>query len=219
MLVPLGADGSTAIASRPERLDLLGTVVDTTGLQVDRWNVSAAALDASGAISDPVQVTAVVDRVAPAVHVVAPPLSLPWPFAATLHGTTDAGASVSLSGALPVVAGSDGSFELPAQLAPWPQTLEVSAVDPAGNTTVGEVSVMGGADLQGLPWPAIGAVAVLIGALLSSMRGVRRQRPVAGTAATAGTVVAARSGHVSDLDAEHGAVIEELSSGRIRPGD
>ncbi len=32
---------------------------------VDRWLVTAATLDAAGAISDPVQVTAEVDRVAP----------------------------------------------------------------------------------------------------------------------------------------------------------
>ena len=67
---------------------------------------------------------------------------------------------------------------------------------------------MGGADLQGVPWPAIGALLVLIGAGLSSIRGVRRRRP----AVTAVNPVGASDG-------DHVAVIEELSSGRIGSRD
>lgn len=202
-----GTNGATP-SSQPDQFDLRGSVLAPDGVVVDRWIVTAAALDASGSISDPVQATAVVDLAPPALRLVAPPLSPPWPFAATLHGTTEVGSSVSLPGASPVVAGFDGSFALPAQFAPWPQTFEVTAVDAAGNATVEQVSVMGGADLQGLPWPAIGALIVLLGAGLSSMRGVRRRRPASGPARPAAA-----------LDADHGAVIEELSSGRIRSGD
>jgi hypothetical protein len=70
---------------------------------------------------------------------------------------------------------------------------------------------MGGADLQGVPWPAIGALLVLIGAGLSSVRGVRRRRP----AVSAGNPV----NPVGAPDADHVAVIEELSSGRIGSRD
>ena len=111
---------------------------------------------------------------------------------------------MSLPGASPVVAGPDGSFELPTQLAPWPQTLQVSAVDPAGNVTVSEKSIMGGADLQDVPWPVVIAVVVIAAAFVSSMRGIRPQR-------------AAR--FPSTPAAEEFAVIEDLPSGRMPPDD
>jgi hypothetical protein len=152
-----------------------------TGTLADRWTVTIAALDPSGALSDPVQATAILDRTAPPLTMETPMLTPPWPFGATLHGSSEAGASVSLPGAVAVSAGPDGSFELPAQLAPWPQTLEVTAVDLAGNKAVSKVSVMGGADVRGLPWAAIGAVVLLIGVVLSSIRGVRRRQPAAGS--------------------------------------
>ena len=68
---------------------------------------------------------------------------------------------------------------------------------------------MGGADLQGVPWPAIGALLVLIGAGLSSIRGVRRRRPAVSPAVNP----------VGASDGDHVAVIEELSSGRIGSRD
>ena len=178
------------------------------GTPVDSWIVTAAALDATGTLSDPVQASASIDTVAPSVSLDAPPLSLPWPFGTTLHGRSEAGASVSMPNASSVVVGSDGSFELPTQLAPWPQAIEVTVTDPAGNVGTGHVTAMGGADLQGVPWPAIGALLVLIGAGLSSIRGVRRRRP----AVTAVNPVGASDG-------DHVAVIEELSSGRIGSRD
>ena len=107
-----------------------------------------------------------------------------------------------------MVVGSDGSFELSTQLAPWPQAIEVTVTDPAGNVGLGHVTAMGGADLQGVPWPAIGALLVLIGAGLSSIRGVRRRRPALSPASPVGAA-----------DGDHVAVIEELSSGRIGSRD
>ena len=107
--------------------------------------------------------------------------------------------------------GSDGSFELPTQLAPWPQAIEVTVTDPAGNVGLAHVTAMGGADLQGVPWPAIGALLVLIGAGLSSVRGVRRRRPAVSAANPVNPVGAP--------DGDHVAVIEELSSGRIGSRD
>jgi len=164
-----------------QRFDLPTHIQAVTGTLADRWTVTIAALDPSGALSDPVQATAILDRTAPPLTMETPMLTPPWPFGATLHGSSEAGASVSLPGAVAVSAGPDGSFELPAQLAPWPQTLEVTAVDLAGNKAVSKVSVMGGADVRGLPWAAIGAVVLLIGVVLSSIRGVRRRQPAAGS--------------------------------------
>ncbi len=201
-----GAGGTPSSTSW--RFDLLGNVRTPEGASVESWIVTAAALDATGTVSDPVQAAASIDRVAPAASIDAPPLSLPWPFGTSLHGRTEAGASVSLPGASPVVVGSDGTFELPTELAPWPQAIEVTVTDPAGNVGVGHVTAMGGADLQGVPWPAIGALLVLIGAGLSSIRGVRRRRPAPSAVNPTATP-----------DGDHVAVIEELSSGRIGSRD
>ena len=51
-----------------------------------------------------------------------------------------------------------------------------------GQRGLAHVTAMGGADLQGVPWPAIGALLVLFGAGLSSVRGVRRRRPAVSAA-------------------------------------
>jgi hypothetical protein len=202
-----GRAGGTP-SSTSWRFDLLANVRTPEGVSVENWVVTAAALDATGTLSDPVQASASIDRVAPSASLDAPPLSLPWPFGTTLHGRTEAGASVSLPNASPVVAGSDGAFELPTQLAPWPQAIEVTVTDPAGNVALGHVTVMGGADLQGVPWPAIGALLVLIAAGLSSIRGARRRRPAVDAVSPVGAP-----------DGDHVAVIEELSSGRIGSRD
>ena len=82
---------------------------------------------------------------------------------------------------------------------PWPQTVEVTAVDPSGNATSTRASVMGGLDLRQLPWPAILAVTVIVAVALSSLRGGRRVRPEVSV-----TVLS---------DDDHLPVIEELSSG------
>jgi hypothetical protein len=210
LIVPgsLGTEGGGSPSSTSSRYDLRSTVVTPEGTPVESWIVTAAALDAMGTLSAPVQAAASIDTVAPSVSLDAPPLSLPWPFGTTLHGRSEAGASVSLPGASPVVVGTDGSFELPVQLAPWPQAIDVTVTDPAGNIGLGHVTAMGGADLQGVPWAAIGAVLVLIGAGLSSIRGARRRRPAVGAVNPAGAP-----------DGDHVAVIEELSPGRIGSRD
>jgi hypothetical protein len=102
---------------------------------------------------------------------------------------------------------ADGTFALPVQLAPWPQDLAVRAVDPAGNESSTKASVMGGFDVRGLPWPAIGVVVVLLAVFLSSLRGVR-----------SGSVRQARPVAVEGND-ENATVIEELSVGRIERRD
>ena len=101
-----------------------------------------------------------------------------------------------------LVTSSNGTFEVPVQLAPWPQTIDVVARDEAGNETAASASVMGGVDIRGLPWPAIGVVLVLIAVFLSSIRGVR------------GAPKQVRAIAV-DVDDENTTVLEELSSGRI----
>lgn len=50
----------------------------------------------------------------------------------------------------------------------------MTAVDPFGNETTGTVSLVGGVDYRVLPWPAILAVVLLLGAAASAVRGSRR---------------------------------------------
>jgi hypothetical protein len=100
-----------------------------------------------------------------------------------------------------VTLADDGPFEVRTQLAPWPQTLEVTAVDQSGNTTTTRVSVMGGVDLRKLPWPEIAAVTIIAAVLVSSLRGGRHDPSVA--VAMAGA------------DGDHMPEIEELGEGPV----
>jgi hypothetical protein len=145
----------------------------------DRWSVSAVALDARGVPSAVTRITVVHDTTAPVLTLdEAPFLSPPWPFEAKITGTSEPGATVRLGDGAQVVADATGAFAFGTRLAPWPQTLEAVAVDPSGNRTPASISVMGGIDLRGFPWPAIAAVAILIAVLLSSLRGTKRVRRV-----------------------------------------
>jgi hypothetical protein len=192
-----------------DRLMLAPNVMNQDGTIAKQWTVTIAALDATGTLSTPVQATAVVDVENPVTKLDTPTFSAPWPFTATMHGTSEPGASVSLTtgAGSPVVVRADGTFDLPVQLAPWPQDVGVLAIDPAGNESRTKASVMGGVDLRGLPWPAIGVVVVLAGVFLSSLRGVR-----------SGGVRQIRQIAV-DVNDENATVIEELSVGRIERRD
>jgi hypothetical protein len=200
VMTGFGSGGGTEV------LDLRTTSNGSETGPVSRWVVTFASLDPSGTLSTPVQRTAVIDNEAPPLRVDVPLTSAPWPLTGSLHGVSEPGATISLVGGPIVTAGPDGAFDVPVQLAPWPQAFDLTARDEAGNETASSVSVMGGVDVRGLPWPAIGVVLVLVAVFLSSVRGVRsapRQvRPIA-----------------VDVDDENATVIEELSVGRIDRGD
>jgi hypothetical protein len=173
---PNGATASFDIRSLPS----------SEGLRLDRWLVDVAQLDSLGDVAGPVRVAALFDDSPPAVSVAAPFLSPTWPLTATLHGTSEAGAKVRVRSGEPVIADADGSFAIDTPLAPWPQTIEVTATDTFGNATTTTVSAMGGIDVRELPWIAIASASFLLAAVLTSLRGVRRSRPAgaAGTFAT-----------------------------------
>ena len=173
--LPPSSDGGSG--TRVQQIDLRTQMADPEGGLVDRWMITVAALDATGALSEPVQGTALYDVAAPALDAGTPSVTPPWPFTAGLRGTSEPGVSVSLRGGEAVTVGPTGAFELPTQLAPWPQTLEVTAVDLAGNETTKELSIMGGIDIRPLPWPAMLVGLLLVGVVLSSLRGVRGTRP------------------------------------------
>ncbi len=126
-----------------------------------------------GEVAGPVRGTIVRDLSGPSLTLDAPFLSLPWPMAATVHGRSEPGVEVRGASGGPVNTDRRGRFELRTQLAPWPQTLELTAVDESGNVTVGRFSLVGGVDYRAFPWGAILAVTLLLGAVLSAGRGSR----------------------------------------------
>jgi hypothetical protein len=135
------------------------------------WLATAVALDALGRPTAPVSVIAAFDRTPPLIALDVPLLNPPWPFDASIGGTSEPGASVRLADARPVTVDEDGRFSLPTQLAPWPQTIVVTAVDPSGNTSTATISVMGGLDISQVTGPAVLAVGVFVGGVLSMIRG------------------------------------------------
>jgi hypothetical protein len=197
--------GDTAVADTGSvDFEIRAIVSDVNGLPAESWGVMVATLDSVGAVSDPVSATVVWDVVAPTVTAETPLVTAPWPFEGSIHGTSEAGAQVRTGGGPPVVVGSDGSFDLGVQLAPWPQTIELTSTDPSGNVGTAEVSVMGGVDLRQFPWPAIGTVLIIVAVFASSLRGRRGVQQIA---------------TIEVADGEHLPVIEELSAGRIPPRD
>ena len=165
--VPRGASASFDVRSLP-----LGD-----GSRADRWVMDAAQIDALGNSGGPIRETVILDVSAPALAVDPPLLSPTWPVNATLHGRSEAAARVRLGEGEPVQADANGAFEVKTPLAPWPQTLELSATDAFGNATTSRVSVMGGIDVRQLPWPAMLTITFLLGAVVTTMRGARRGGP------------------------------------------
>ena len=172
------------------------------GSRLDRWMVDVAQLDALGDIAGPARVAALFDDTAPTLTIEAPLLAPVWPLRATLHGSSEAGSKVRVGPGAPVVADANGAFAIDTPLAPWPQTIELTATDAYGNVTTETVSAMGGVDVRQLPWVPIVSVTFLLAALLTSLRGVRHDRP-----AVAGATLATEEQPVPE--------IEELSTSRL----
>jgi hypothetical protein len=166
--VPAGAesgrDGSFIHVSLPRGPD---------GAPAERWTVTIAQLNDWGEVAGPVRSSIVSDLSGPTLTIDPPFLSLPWPLAATVHGRSEPGVEVTGATGGPVKADRRGRFELQTELAPWPQTVELTAIDESGNVTVGRFSLVGGIDYQAFPWGAILVVVLLVGAVLSTGRGSR----------------------------------------------
>jgi hypothetical protein len=174
--VPATSVVASGKATGLNRVDL--SIFDpVTMIQTDSgtWAVTVGVLDPLGRMSDPVRAIAVYDAKAPPLSLEPPFLSAPWPFQASVGGTSEAGASVRLGNDPPVTADGQGGFQIPAQLAPWPRTLEVMATDPSGNVTTATISVMGGLDVRQVSWPPIVALAILVAAIVNSARGGSRR--------------------------------------------
>lgn len=165
-----GRDGSFVHVS------LVG-VPTADGEPAERWTVTIAQVNEWGEIAGPVRGTIVRDSSGPSLTLDVPFLSVPWPMEATVHGRSEPGVEVRGGNGGSVTADRRGRFELKTQLAPWPQTVELVAIDESGNTTTSQFSLLGGVDYRAFPWAAIVAAALLLGAILSAGRGttVRRE--------------------------------------------
>ena len=154
----------------------LGDVELPDGLPPSRWIVTIAQINDWGEIAGPVRQTIELDADGPSLVIEIPFLSAPWPLEATIHGRSEPQISVLGGSAGTVATDRRGRFELRTQLAPWPQTLELTAVDETGNRTIRRFTVVGGVDYRSFPWAAILAVALLVGAILSTGRGISTTR-------------------------------------------
>jgi hypothetical protein len=164
-----GRDGSFV------HLSLAG-VVAPDGEPAQRWTVTIAQVNEWGEIAGPVRGTIVRDSTGPSLTLDAPFLSAPWPLEATIHGRSEPGVEIRGGTGGPVTADRRGRFELRTQLVPWPQTVELTAIDQSGNTTTSQFSLVGGVDYRAFPWAAIVAAALLLGAILSAGRGATVRR-------------------------------------------
>ena len=165
-----GADSGAANGFIRLPLDLDAAAHQVTAVGINDW----------GEVSPIERVRVEADRIGPTLVVAAPLTSLPWPLVARLDGVADPGSRVRL-GDTEVEVPRNGRFSVRTSLAPWPQTLEFTAIDGAGNETVRRVSVVGGVDYRQFPWEVILGALVLAAALLASLRAPRR--PIGSSAA------------------------------------
>jgi hypothetical protein len=116
----------------------------------------------------------------PALAMVAPTISVPWPAETLVEGSTEPGSRVVLADGA-ATSTSDGRFAIPVRLPPWPTDFVVRTTAPGGETTSLRVSLVGGIDYRGLPLDAMAAGLALLLAVVGVWRasGLRR-RPGAG---------------------------------------
>jgi hypothetical protein len=143
--------------------------------------------------------------------VVGEPFTTPvWPLPARLTGSAEPGSTVVIDGVGEAELDRRGGFEFQTTLAPWPQTIRITATDPSGNRTVRDLSIVGGVDYRRFPWTVIAAV-VLVGAVaLSGWRSAARRTASVGGAAAAG-------GASSVIEEWPMAELEELPEGAGLP--
>ena len=123
--------------------------------------------------------------------------SLPRPFAlaSTIAGRVLGPATVTVDGA-PIAIRPDGSFAIEVDAPIWGRDVLVRAVDPLGQASVEQLTVVGFVDYRGLPWlPIIGVLTVAIGLVLFVR--VPRMRPAPAAVAADG------DGRLEELDEDH----------------
>ncbi len=170
--VDSGRDGAATVIP-------IGDITLPDGASAERWDVTAVPLNDWGEIGGAVIGAVIRDRVGPSLAVDTPFMTPVWPLPASIKGSAEPGALVEVAGVGPVELDRRGNFRIPTSLAPWPQTLRVTATDASGNRTETEVSLIGGVDYRRFPWPMIAAVVLLVVVAISGMSGSRWRRVAA----------------------------------------
>lgn len=214
--VPPGAAAGSDDGAVP--VDLVEVSVPR-GAQADRWSLTIAPLTGWGEVGSFATELVVRDLTGPTLSVDAPFLSPIWPIPARVTGVSEPGAVVAVEGAGRVTVQPDGPFAIETALAPWPQTLRITATDRSGNVTTSEVSVVGGLDYRVLPWAAIATVGLLVLVAVNAVRGSSGVRSVGPRAAGGATDAAGGRPRMAarSTDEMPGPEIEELPPGAGLP--
>jgi hypothetical protein len=172
------------------------------------WRIAVVPINDWGEVGRPTVTLVARDVQAPVLELDVPLLSAVWPATATLNGVTEPRSSVSVHGGTAVPVDDDGSFVIQGVLAPWPQTVQLTATDPAGNVSSLAVTVVGGIDYRQLPLQALLVVGLLGAAIASGVLGSRRP----GAAPQAAT-------HPDRHEPADGPEIEELPADFDEPAE
>lgn len=192
-----GRDGSFTSLS-------LGDVRFRDGQVANRWALQVVPINDWGEVGFPVVRTITRDAVGPTLNLQTPFTSPVWPFLARLPGRAEPGSTVSLEGAGDLTVDERGRFTVETRLAPWPQTLRLTATDATGNASVAEFSIVGGIDYRQFPWALIAALSLL---------GIVAARGLASAGRTRGGGVEATLWSTGTLDDAAMPEIEELPPG------
>ncbi len=131
------------------------------GRPASRWAIQVVPINDWGEVGFPVVRTITRDAVGPTFNLHTPFTSPVWPFLARLPGRTEPGSTVTLEGVGDIPVDERGRFTIETTLAPWPQTMRLTATDATGNASVAEYSIVGGVDYRQFPWALIAAVSLL----------------------------------------------------------
>jgi hypothetical protein len=192
-----GRDGSFTSLS-------LGEVRFRDGRQANRWALQVVPINDWGEVGFPVVRTITRDALGPTLNLQTPFTSPVWPFLARLPGRAEPGSTVSLEGAGDITVDDRGRFTVETRLAPWPQTLRLTATDATGNASVAEFTLVGGIDYRQFPWALIAALSLL---------GIVAARGLASAGRTRGGGVEATPWSTGTLDDAAMPEIEELPPG------
>jgi hypothetical protein len=192
-----GRDGSFTSLS-------LGDVRFRDGGVANRWALQVVPINDWGEVGFPVVRTITRDAVGPTLNLQTPFTSPVWPFLARLPGRAEPGSTVSLEGAGDLTVDERGRFTVETRLAPWPQTLRLTATDATGNASIAEFTIVGGIDYRQFPWALIAALSLL---------GIVAARGLASAGRTRGGGVEATLWSTGTLDDAAMPEIEELPPG------
>ncbi|HEX7346176.1 MAG TPA: hypothetical protein VF253_05255 [Candidatus Limnocylindrales bacterium] len=188
----------------------LAGIKRSDGTSTDRWAMQVTAINDWGEVGHPTVRTITRDATGPTLNLETPFTNPVWPFLAHLEGRAEPGSAVSIDGGGPLEVDDRGRFTVVTRLAPWPQTIRLTATDDAGNGSTAEFSLVGGVDYRQFPWALIIAL-TLLG--IVALRGLSNAGRLAGG-------VEATPWSMGLLDEASLPEIEELPPGKgLAPAD